>query len=253
MEAENLTDWIEKYLTNKLSTEEIKEFDKKLLEDDAFAEEVQFHQRLQMAIELEGKEQLRKELTLLGNSLSNTEAPQTLNRPIWKRPWIYAAAAAIAFIFFLRFYTNQSVIPDSDDLYTQYIDVPSMRVVRGEVTDSLMQLAYSAYSGGDYLAAKELLTEAVQVDSSQVLAKFYLGITCLKLDEASKALTYFKQIPQAHAYSPHARWYIAMAYLKQHNLEACKNELQYIVRQSRHYKRKEAVELLAILEKFPEV
>jgi len=250
MEAQELHNRIEQYLDNTLSEEEVRAFDQQVLTDEAFAEEVRLHQKLRLALEVAGNDQLREELAALGSSLRKDSGGGT--SPLLRQPWLYVGLAAALGIFLLIRGTLPGSTPQSAlELYRTFSDVPAMRMVRGNTTDSLMQLAYSAYVMEDFSQAKQYFSRILQIDSTQILVKFYLGISYLQLDQPQESLAYFKEIPQAHAYAQHARWYSALAQLKLGDIAQSEALLTQIVQKNRHYKKAEAEELLRLLKKTP--
>ena len=72
---------------------------------------------------------------------------------------------------------------------------------------------------------------------SNVKVKFYRGICLLELDRAAEARGVFEPLAiGASAFQEDAVWYVALSYLKEKNVEACKAALRKIDSGSIHYK-----------------
>ncbi|MEM8907059.1 MAG: tetratricopeptide repeat protein, partial [Bacteroidota bacterium] len=73
-----------------------------------------------------------------------------------------------------------------------------------------------------------------------------LGICRLELDQWTAAESAFQQLLQLNDpfFNDHAHWYLALTYLEQNQLEACRKSLQKLAAQSTADHHQQAVDLL---------
>ena len=251
MENLELYSEIENYLQGKLSAEKIAAFEKKLLEDSEFTEEVRLYQTMRLAIDTVSKDQLKKELMNFGETMSRNEPASLKIITYWTKPQFYGAIAAsvlLLVIFSGIFFTSKRY--NSEDLYAKYMDTPHLvGGYRGaDDIDSLMRLVYVSFNSKDYSKAKVYFNKILESDPTNGTANFFLGIIELKFGNPTAARTFFEKVPSYNDYYPHSSWYTALSFLKERNLGEAKEVLEDISKQDTHYKKEEADELRGLLE-----
>lgn len=117
--------------------------------------------------------------------------------------------------------------------------------VRGELTEGKLQDAMQQYDTGDFKAALAHLQEILAAEPGNATAQFYVGICYLQFKEAKKAISSLQKVItlQDQKLDEPARWYLALAYLWQNDVENARTTLNVIVASDRTYKE-QAVNLL---------
>ncbi|SEQ14065.1 hypothetical protein SAMN05444359_10643 [Neolewinella agarilytica] len=114
---------------------------------------------------------------------------------------------------------------------------------RNEQERDLQRILYY-YDRKDYATAYE---ELLPVAPAYPAAPLYLGVSALALEQPTRALDWFAQIPEGDYYHPFAEWYEALAYLAEGRRPAAEATLSEIVETRGHPYRGKAERLLAEL------
>lgn len=206
MQAEEL---IDKYFEGSLNETDLIEFNERLLRDVNFAQEVEFRKKIQAAIHL-------NERAALKTKLQKFEHQETKVAVMPKRSaWFVAAAFAliIAGTIWILFPK-----PDAQELYRVYYE-PYPNIVAPvtrstTVKDSITQYAFILYDAGNYSDAA-LIFQKIYANSKAPFALMYLGICNLQTEKTTAAITILKTAAsEKNEYAFIAKWYLAMAYLK---------------------------------------
>src|SRR5215472_1091174 len=176
-EMEDYTEYIDDYFNQKLTTEEIKQFEEKIITDKDFAEQVAFYvsakQMLKEEVIKEKKEWFRQ---LAGG---NKAVVYEYRRAPVKKMWVYrlAAAAAVLIIVFMgwNLFFNKSV--DTQKLADKYIQekLTNQSVTMG-ATENAIQQALQLYNDGQLDTSLKMFESIIQKDSSNFDAKKFAGI-----------------------------------------------------------------------------
>ena len=91
-----------------------------------------------------------------------------------------------------------------------------------------MQLSYYLYQEGDYQASYEILKNYISKHFDDQTAHFYFGLNALELNLYDQAIDEFALVEQdtISPFALHARWYLAMTYLKTGNSKSARLFLQ---------------------------
>ena len=233
------SDYIIKYFEGTLSETELKEFNTLLLNDNDFKEAYEFQKELQDTLVLNDREQIKKEL-------QDWDKAQNKSR---FKPWQIAASIIILLgTSLLLFFNSQS--SSTEELYASYFEPYRnivQPIVRGEHKDDVQSKAFEAYEAKDYENAILYFNEIINDEPSATIS-FYKANALLQLDKANQAIS----ILEANVKNPdtlHDRnlWYLALAYLKNNNIDASKKALKQLLSQSK-FKSKEATILIKDLE-----
>jgi len=225
-------------------------------EEDAFAERAASGRRYLNSAE-EADELLREldaDIEDAYGSLEKKDKPLR-HLPVGRRrySWLAWAAAILLLVLAGMWWSNQSKVADSEQLFAdQFEHFTNDLVIRtmGDETDDSKngkQQALEAYEKKDYAQATEdisqYLASTTRVDSSLY---FYLGISELaqgRVVEAEQSL----QTAAAFGYQPDAAtWYLALVKLKAGQMEAAKADLKTITK-GRSLFRERAKKLLELL------
>lgn len=231
---------IAQYFSKSLSFEAQKEFDHLMATDSEFAKEIEFQNNLKTAIKKEEQDALKKEL----QALEAEENTTTFNYKKW-----FIAASFIALLALPSFwYFNNSI--DTEELFVENFEPYRnivQPIVRGEQKEDLTSKAFEAYESKDYnnaiLHFNSLLNEAPNTTIS-----FYKANTLLQLNKTDEAIEILKENAKiTDTLQDRNLWYLALAYLKENNIEDSKKTLQQLVSTS-EFKSKSAKDLLENLK-----
>ena len=204
---------IEAYFNDELAQERKGEFDRRIISDPAFAEEVAFYLSTKEAAAAELEENRFRLAELYkqhkqGNIAGGRQAPL---RKLW--PWAAAAAmiAGILIIGYLFFGTSQSAQQLADGYLKKQLQ--KLSVTMNGSKDSL-EIGKRLYNEGKFTEALRQFESIVSADTASFSAKKFAGIVCLRLEEYDKALYYFKQLEYYSLISNPAVFYQAITLLK---------------------------------------
>ena len=228
------SDYIEEYLSNKLSVEEGRSFDEKLKADEEFAKEVEEQAMLFNAFdEMQAQELLRR----FGNIEQELDGgkEKQFGFPVYLR---WAAAVAVLAVVSLVVYLNTTT--SSKDLflayYTPYPNVESP-VSRSEAEGNAV---WQLYENGDYKAAYQQFEQALVVNEADLASRFYLGICALELNRFAVAEEVFSTVAadKNGTYAEQAEWYLALSYLKDGKRKKARRSLDKIIVAESSYSEK---------------
>lgn len=205
----NQEELIDQYLENNLIEADLATFNELLNSDANFAKEVDFHKKLKAATHLNQRAALK-------NKLQQLEQPKSKlvkmpNKSIW-----FAAAVFVLIIAGTIWILFQK--PDAQELYAVYYQ-PYPNVVApvtrsNNTQDSATQYAFVLYESGNYNDAA-LVFEKIYTSSKIDFALLYWGICNLQMEKTNNAITLLKEAASnSNDYTVIAKWYLAMAYLK---------------------------------------
>ena len=191
--------YIEKALRGELTAEETLVFTQKLKEDEAFAEQWAWEQRIKKAVQTEQrmaiKELLQKEEL----------KPKVLLWPIW----LAAATLIIVGIFSYYFLRNNT----TDYYAAHYQKFPNLIApnTRSDETNKPVKEAFQAYDAGEYIRAEELFDE---LEATEPNAGFYAAMCLLELKEYGPAAEKLSSLRFTDDFEAHRLWYLSLTHLK---------------------------------------
>lgn len=217
---------IDRYLAGELNTQEQKDFEEKIRADAGFAEKVLLYRSLteNLKSRFSGEEE-EKRLQESLSAISNTEIPVEKTTKVVSLRWYYwAAAASVALLAVIWFYTGTSTLPE----YSQYAFHGDLSITeRGD--DSLQHQAEEAFNSKNYTDAITYLDKLLAADPENTALQLFKGIALLELDRFHEAESLLKAIQNSNTvYRDKATWYLALSALKQKNYDRCKTLLEQI-------------------------
>lgn len=240
---------IDDYLRGKLDDEQSRKVERLAETDDDFRAELDFHRQTKSAFAVQEHDRLKRRLQSLSDDapkpLITEHSTNRFGRSFW---FVAATVLLICSIGFYMWSLKQNEA-NPTDLYMAYFEpYPNvvLPVTRDEVRLDERALAYSYYEQADYAKAYELfgsLSEDVHRDDPEIL--FYKGISALQLDlngEAIRLLNTYQSDGTAKL-ERQAKWYEALAHLKQGDKKEARKLLQYLAGHQ-GYKQQEATSLL---------
>lgn len=237
---------IDKYFEKSLNEEEAKIFQKRLVEDAAFAKAFQVEKDVMEGLEAMGNQQLRTDLQniyqeeIVKDKKIKTVTPPTKTRPIGQRRW-WLMAATLAGLALLSWLLWPKAL-DTDQLYAQYAQHDFNFVEKGD-SDQLLFQAEQALKNESYVTALPLLDQYLTSHPEAYAVQLAKGVAHLESNDFATANQQFKQIGKVNSlYKIESDWYLALVHLKEGNLVACAQQLAQIPEHSARYQG--AVELL---------
>lgn len=166
--------------------------------------------------------------------------------------WKYAYS--IAAVFILALFSALYMLlkkPSADALYAEYFSpYPNMvPLVRGESSPGQLELAMVEYESKNYRETIRILQNLLETDPQNDFARFYAGISFLCLNEPQVAIIHLHKVADKSdgEITNQAKWFIALAYLKDHNIQVAESYLKLLTAKEGTYSTKSA-ELLNRLE-----
>jgi tetratricopeptide (TPR) repeat protein len=228
---------IDQYLRGELDEATQEQVRARLSSDEAFAEELEFQQEIKgFVAHREGRKKLEEQLKQLRSEASKSGGSGSIAAPATKEPtakivplrrrilYVVGVAAAIAVVVFFAW---PYLMPGS--LYDQFNDHQVLALQERGDLDELITEAETAFNDGDFEAAYTKLTEFSQSNGDDVRAQLALGIAALETDRLAEAKAIFASLSSGQsAVKDNASWYLALAYVKEGDLERARNILNGI-------------------------
>jgi len=240
---------ISKYLNGEMDAQTEKEFEQKLNNDKALRNEYELHKEIQNALGEEDIIELREKL----DAYRPSARPKNRLRLKWSDA-LSAAALVTLFIGIGMLWMYHSQITNPDELYASYFEpYPGIYSQRSIDVDSesgsLKRKAFLAYEEESWEKAQDHFDQLLLLQPGKTEYVFYAGMLDLKLNDTHKAIDHFRTVlDKANPFfEDQAIWYIALAYLKEENIEKSVEYLQKIVNEDLANKKK-ATKLLRRIE-----
>lgn len=226
MESQNQQELIDRFLQKDLNQQELNDFMEKLNSDISFAEEVDLQRIVTKGIELEGVNNLRQRLSAIHQKVkAEQQENKTATKVIPIKQWAAVAAAVIILLFAgYNFWNSASA---KEDVYAKYYELyqPDFST-RNQETDQAN--AEKAYREGDFENVIELLQKVKNESGGNARILLGLGNAFLKTSNYQAATESFEEIIKSEneLYIDQARWYLALTFLKQGDVDSCRKILQ---------------------------
>jgi tetratricopeptide (TPR) repeat protein len=239
-------EYIDDYFKGAFPPDEARKFEGRIQDDPAFAEEVAYYLSTLVAFKEEQVAEKKRSFREIYRQTA-VQGPQGLVRPMIRRRWVPALAAAVligvialGWIFFLS-------PPAAPKLADQYIrqNLDQLSVKMGGVDG--MQTGLTLYNDGKFPDALDQFKRILAADSMNSMAMLDAGIASLRMEHYDQALDYFTTL-QNHT-DPHinpALFYEALTLMKRDrsgDATHAKQSLQQIV-QAGLDKKEDAAQLL---------
>jgi tetratricopeptide (TPR) repeat protein len=148
---------------------------------------------------------------------------------VWAARSYMALAATLVVVSGLISYLAR---PGADEtLFRQYFDPypGNQPVVRGAATDAPSQ-AMLLYQSRDYRGALAGYEDLLRQRPNDPAARFYAGLCQLALGRSADAIAHFEEVKKAGAgeFERPAEWYLALAYLRNRDVEQARARLTAI-------------------------
>jgi len=165
---------------------------------------------------------------------------------------LMTGVAAVALILFKIPWTGVKSPKNPDSLYSQFYEPYRFATDYrdgSENTKDLFQSAVIAYRNLNFGEAEILSDSLTGKDSANPDYMFLSGLVKQASGKYDIAITqYLKLIPMGGSYSQHARWYLALIYLKLGKLMECNEQLDSLKLQSGTFYREKSDRLKKLIK-----
>ncbi|MBA7511313.1 hypothetical protein ES705_03304 [subsurface metagenome] len=221
------TKMIETYLDGSMDISERKKIEVLLSEDKKFYDELEIHRDINESISDDEVFEFRKIVASVINNNNKGRKKDDQKSKIIK--YIkYPVAASILLLIGLSLIQIFS-LKSSNDLYLKYYkpyqtDIATRSL---KVSSDKIQLSYLLYQEGNYETSFELLRNYIEKKFNNQTARFYYGMNAIELEKYDLAISELIIVEQdpSSPFSLHARWYLAMMYLKTEQTNEAKKYL----------------------------
>ncbi|MBR9920421.1 MAG: hypothetical protein GYB31_06240 [Bacteroidetes bacterium] len=175
-----------------------------------------------------------------GFGLSHTQAPQKVKafNPNPYR-WLRTAAAVLLVavsLLSLRYFFSSNENRLYEAYYEAYPNELKQDLRSGDSEGQKVQApeyivkAFEAYDNGDFAESARLFSEERTSDNYSAIAHFYGGIAALEAGDTPKAIQLLRAAGQKGLlYETEARWYLALALLKEGKMEEASSILNQFI------------------------
>jgi tetratricopeptide (TPR) repeat protein len=172
-------------------------------------------------------------IMILAGAVAKPKTEQAIRRPL----------AKIAALVLLLIAGAGAIIllqkPSPDKLFSDYFEAyPNIITVKSNATNTL-STALLYYELKDYDSAIILLEKYLNENDADPAAGFYAGVASLANGQADEAIVRLKQvIEEKNKFSHPAKWYLALAYLKNKDPSTSLQYLQSLIETDDFYRDK---------------
>ncbi len=226
-------DLIQRYLDRSLTESEKKNLEERLKNEPALKTMYLEHQQLIKGIRYSYLQQRLQQLRALENVLPEIKGEEKKGKQVWLVTyWKQAVAVAACLVIGVVAYTLWNKPASAEQLYAQYF-TPYPNVIEpivrsGNETLTKRTEAFAAYEAGEYEKAAAFFTELLK-EKEEAGMLLLLGNANLKLGRTADARSNFvKLIHDYNDYDNIGKWYLALSYLKDGDLQTAQVLLQEI-------------------------
>lgn len=222
-----------KYFNKTLTNNEEVLFSNLLNKDADFKTLFDEHKNMQLAFEINEKENLK---TLLNNIDTKEESSKNNKLNSKTIALLTACCLVIALLYFNNY--NNNIYDDYFEVYPNVLEP----VVRGEM--NIKSDAFIAYENQNYQVAENNFKLILETNPDDNI-RFYYALTLLnqnKTKPAQKVLNSLKQ--KNHDFLPEIYWYSALIAVKNHDFKLALKELQALQGMNSTFKKEEIKKLI---------
>jgi tetratricopeptide (TPR) repeat protein len=161
---------------------------------------------------------------------TGTPAARQSRAWVWSAQRYFALAATVVVVAGATVYLTR---PDAGDaLFQEYFEpYPSTQpIVRGASAD-VRSNALMLYESSDYRGALAAFEDSLKAQPDNATDRFYAGLCQLALGRGPEAVSHLESMRKVggNELQAPAEWYLALAYLRSHNLGEARSQLKRIV------------------------
>lgn len=221
--------YIDNYFTGKPSDTAKEEFQKRIISNPEFAEEVSFYLSAKQIGTANSNERFRELYAELKRDNAIADERPVILRKLW--PFLAAAAViTVIVIGWAIFFRPVSSVNLADKYIRE--NFQSLGVTMGGAEDSL-QMGLRLYNDGKLKESLNQFENILKTDTSSSEAKKYAGIVYLRISDYDKAIRYFTELSTyTQLYANPGKFYHALTLLKRDrpgDKQEAKNLLEQVV------------------------
>lgn len=237
---------VEAFILKRMNEQERKAFLREMAEDEALRSEVALQTDLINAIETES---MKAALAGMHERHFGQEAQQSQPKRVFRLPQGWAIAASVAVLITAGWFLLRNPGASTERLYTQYYATdPGLPTTLSVQSNKTFVEGMIDYKLGETEAAIEQWLPLLRNNPANDTVRYYLGMAYLEGDKAPLAIEQLEQIhPNNAAFSNRARWYLALALLKNENTTEAVGVLRQLAEKDSGELRDMANRLLADL------
>jgi hypothetical protein len=219
------TRMIETYLDGSISKEEREKTETLIASNEEFAAEIQLYKNINDAILDDRAFEFRNNIITL---FDDKKAYVIHEQKPFMRYLKYPVAAVILALIGLSLFQILT-LKEPGELYSLYYkpyesDISTRSVIN---SSDKTQMSYILYQERNFETSFDILEKYLSVHQDDMTARFYYALNAIELNENELAISELKSI-EDNAISPfalHARWYLALIYLRSDQPEKAKKYL----------------------------
>jgi cytochrome c-type biogenesis protein CcmH/NrfG len=235
---------IKKYLANELSPIERNAFEQEMENDPFLKESIEGWLQDETQIPLDKINTIENDLyNSIDNSIISSKKKKNTFINVVKLAVAACIISIISLTVYRTFFTSKNV--DEQKIYANYFKPLTNTdvIVRGENDTTIETKAAAAYEKEDYFEAVNVYQKIVANNPNNVKNNLFLGISFLATNQPKKAIEIFNNIIQSEEFHYDIRWYLALAYIKNKELQNATTILKTLTKEENYY-QKDAVEIL---------
>ena len=245
MKNKELNELLDKYVLNTLSDAERQRLDDYVRSNTEFVKEMKLRTDIYKGMEIIGNEDLK---TLL-NKIHDEEIS---NPPVGKarpRLMLYLTLLLLVMVIIIAYIKLKPTHLTGEQLYVEYFSGYEASLQSRGSSDILIANFEEDYSRGEYQMAINAVVNPEDIDNNQLRLKFAVAQMHASLfEEATENLKIIVDSGDSFL-SDHARWFLALSYIKLQQYDLAENELRVLSSKPGADHHQEAVQLL---ESIPE-
>ena len=209
---------MENYLKGRMSPQEQERFEREISQNQELREEVALHQQLVSSIETESVRHMLEQIH--EENFTEEEAPVVPMRSR-SRYFPLAIAASVALLILAGWWVFSWQSSQTEALYAAYFSPDEgLPTTLGYADDAQFAEGMVSYKLGEYTEALKYWQPLLSADPANDTLNYYSGLAYLANEQPEQAMQNLKPVAENEASGFHtdARWYLALAFLKNEQL-----------------------------------
>ena len=244
MDKKEIERLIEAYVARNISNEDKTKLMALTKENSNLLNDIESRMDIVQSLKYIGNQELKTKLANIHNlEYKNLDGPKKASTS----QWLYIAIALTGFIaagFLL--YKNYFKSASSEQLYASYFEPYKASFYNRSNDESNFSDLKTAYDKQEYREVINLANSMADIEIYEGELLLAVGVSALQTDELELSRIYFERIIQTEDFFfiDHARWYLALGFLKEGNRRSAKFLLNKLSANPKANHYKEATNLL---------
>ena len=216
---------IENYLAGNLEAAQKAQVENRIDKDPSFAQKVSLVKETSEVLKIDVAG-FRKDLATIEEEFATNR--WSIRRFFKENSYLMAAAIALIAmvgVSYLIWFQN----PPTSELFAANFQIPPENITtRADLESNALTQGLEAYNEQNYLSANEQFAQVLTSDPNNQAVLFYSGICHLTLSEEQQAIDKFEKIIASGTgeYLTAAKWYLGLTYLKLQDIPQSKVVLE---------------------------